>query len=163
MRASGQKALWEIVVGAREGVLATIGRDGRPHLSNVYYVPDDGPRTIRISTTAGRAKGRNLLRDPRAVLHVPGPDFFNFAVVEGTVSLGPATAPGEPAIDELHAVNTVFNGEAERPTFDHRMIRDRRMVVRIRVTNLYGLVHGSVRRRDTPETSAGQADLGRQR
>ncbi|MFG2953591.1 PPOX class F420-dependent oxidoreductase [Streptomyces sp. NPDC048291] len=162
MRASGQNALWEIVVNAREGVLATIGPDGRPHLSNVYYVPDDGPgdgpRTIHISTTSDRAKGSNLLRDPRAVLHVHGPDFFNFAVVEGTVSLGPATAPGEPAIDQLYAVNTVFNGAAERPAFDHRMIRDRRMVVRIQVTNLYGLVHRSVRRRDTPESSTGQTD-----
>ena len=139
------EALWGIVAGAREGVLATIGGDGLPHLSNVYYVPDAGPadkrRVIRVSTTVTRAKGRNLLRDCRAVLHVPGPDFFNFAVVEGAVSLRPATVAGEAAIDELYAVNTVFNGPAERPAFDHRMIRDGRMIVQIEVTKLYGLIH----------------------
>jgi PPOX class probable F420-dependent enzyme len=135
------EALWQIVIGAREGVLATIGGDGLPHLSNVYYVPEEGRRVIRVSTTVTRAKGRNLLRDRRAVLHVPGPDFFNFAVVEGSVSLGPATVAGEAAIGELYAVNTVFNGPAERPAFDHRMICDRRMIVRIEVTKLYGLIH----------------------
>jgi PPOX class probable F420-dependent enzyme len=143
-------SLWKIVSESRHGVLATLGPDGLPHLSNVYYVPEDkresGPRLIRISTTTSRIKGRNLLRDKRAVLHVAGPDFFNFAVVEGDVSLTPATEPGEAAIDELHAVDTVFNGEAERPAFDHRMIRERRMIVRIEVTNLYGLVHTPGRR-----------------
>ncbi|HSA51026.1 MAG TPA: pyridoxamine 5'-phosphate oxidase family protein, partial [Yinghuangia sp.] len=105
MKPPSQEALWEMVAGAREGVLATIGRDGLPHLSNVYYVPETGPdgsRIIRISTTTVRAKGRNLLRDPRAVLHVAGRDFFNFTVAEGTVSLGEAKVPGEPAIDELY-------------------------------------------------------------
>ncbi|WP_436789103.1 PPOX class F420-dependent oxidoreductase [Yinghuangia sp. YIM S10712] len=146
MKPPSQEALWEMVAGAREGVLATIGRDGLPHLSNVYYVPETGPdgsRIIRISTTTVRAKGRNLLRDPRAVLHVAGRDFFNFTVAEGTVSLGEAKVPGEPAIDELYSVDRVFNGEQERPAFDEKMIRDHRMIVRIDVTKLYGLVfHG---------------------
>ncbi len=146
MKAPGQDELWAMVAGAREGVLATIGRDGLPHLSNVYYITEaaagdpEGARIIRISTTSVRAKGRNLLRDPRAVLHVPGRDFFNYAVAEGTVTLGEAKAPGDPALDELYAVDRVFNGEQERPAFDAKMIRDHRMIVRIDVTRLYGLV-----------------------
>jgi Pyridoxamine 5'-phosphate oxidase len=60
-------ALWDIVTNNHEGILATIKPDGTPHLSNVYYVVDPELRLIRISTTAARTKGRNLLRDPRRI------------------------------------------------------------------------------------------------
>jgi PPOX class probable F420-dependent enzyme len=136
-----QDALWEVVVGSREGVLATIGVTGFPHLSNVYYLPDPDERVIRISTTSTRVKGRNLERDSRASLYIPGQDFFNYTVAEGDVTLAVAAELGDPATDELHQVHSVFNGQAERPAFDHRMIADGRLVARLTVTKLYGLVH----------------------
>jgi PPOX class probable F420-dependent enzyme len=135
-----QHALWDIIAGNQRGILATIGPEGMPHLSNVYYVADPTRRVVRISTTTGRVKGRNLQRDPRAALHVPGHDFFNFAVGEGDVTFTIATDRGDPATDELYEVHSVFNGEAERPAFDHRVIADGRMIVRLAVTKLYGLV-----------------------
>ncbi len=53
----------------RNGVLATIKRDGRPQLSNIIYVVgDDGE--IRISITADRAKYFNIVRDSRVALHI---------------------------------------------------------------------------------------------
>lgn len=164
MNSTTREKLWEIVAGHREGVLATIGDDGLPHLSNVYYIPD-GQRApvIRISTTATRTKGRNLMREARAVLHVPGPNFFNFAVVEGQVGFALAASPGDPAVDELYAVYAAFNGEAERPMFDQKMIRDRRMIVRIEVTRLYGLVHRDERRPRRPEGAAKEDGLGDRR
>ena len=73
--------LCDIVAGSRNGILATIGEDGTPQLSNIYYLSDPSDRLIRFSTTTVRTKGRNLLRDSRATLHVAGRDFFNFAVV----------------------------------------------------------------------------------
>ena len=51
--------------------------------------------------TAVRVKGRNLLRDPRAALHVAGRDFFNFAVAECDVVVAEAKTPGDAATDEL--------------------------------------------------------------
>lgn len=138
--ASSQEALWSVVADRHQGVLATVGSDGTPHLSNVHYVCDRGPRVIRISTTGTRLKGRNLLRDRRAVLHVAGPDFFTFAVVEGAVTLVVPEVVGDAATDELYRVHAAFNGEAKRPAFDRRMLRDRRMLVRIEVTKLYGLI-----------------------
>ena len=132
--------LWSVIAGSQHGILATIGPTGTPHLSNVYYVPDRVERVVRISTTAVRVKGRNLLRDPRAVLHVPGHDFFNFAVAECDVVVVEAKTPGDAATDELYEVHAVFNGAADRPAFDERVIADRRMVARLAVTRLYGLV-----------------------
>ena len=63
------------VAGNHRGVLATVKRDGRPQLSNLFYAWDDEQQLARISVTADRAKTRNLQADPRATLHVTSPDF----------------------------------------------------------------------------------------
>ncbi len=135
-------ALWDIVANNKDGILATINEDGTPHLSNVYYVVDRERRVVRISTTTTRTKGRNLLRDPRAVLHVPGINSFNFAVVEGTVTLTVPQAPGDAAMDEQYEVHAQLGAASARPGFDHDMLAKGRLVVRLEATNLYGLAVG---------------------
>ena len=53
----------------RQAILITLKRDGRPQSSNIVAaVGSDG--VVRISITADRAKYPNLVRDPRASLHV---------------------------------------------------------------------------------------------
>ncbi len=42
-----EDALWELVAGRREGVLATLHSDGRPQLSNVLYLLEDVDRRGR--------------------------------------------------------------------------------------------------------------------
>jgi len=63
---ASEDELWALVADESQGVLATVARDGRPQLSNVLYLADPRNRVVRISTTAGRVKARNLARDPRA-------------------------------------------------------------------------------------------------
>ncbi|WP_156739989.1 hypothetical protein [Occultella aeris] len=72
-------------------------RDGRPQLSDVmHHVAGDG--TIRVSTTASRAKVRNVPREPWVALHVNGETFFTYAVLEGDPTLSDvATRPGDVA------------------------------------------------------------------
>ena len=53
-RSAGEKLL-SIITGQRQGVLATIAADGRPQLSNVFYVRDGEELIARLSTTAGIA------------------------------------------------------------------------------------------------------------
>ena len=67
----------EFVADNRNGVLTTQKRDGQPQLSNITYAVIDG--VVKISITAGRAKYSNLLRDPRASLHVTRDDFWAYA------------------------------------------------------------------------------------
>jgi PPOX class probable F420-dependent enzyme len=131
--------LWDIVTAERDGVLATIRANGTPHLSNVYYLVDDTSRTIRLSTTTDRAKGRNLIRDPRASLYVAGTNFLHFAVAEGSVSLAIATEPGDAAIGELFDVHQRLGAVSDRGGFDDEMIANHRMVVRLHVERVYGL------------------------
>jgi PPOX class probable F420-dependent enzyme len=47
-------------------VCATLGREGRPHLAALWYVPAGGP--LDCWTYAASQKARNLERDPRATL-----------------------------------------------------------------------------------------------
>ena len=105
--------LWQLVAGGRQGVLATVAGDGRPQLSNVLYVADAGGGVVRMSTTAGRVKARNLARDPRAALHVAGRDFWHYAVAEGSATLSAvASASGDEACRELLAVHSALYGGA---------------------------------------------------
>ncbi len=143
----GQDELWDLVTASRQGVLATVKADGSPQLSNVLYVADPATRVVRVSTTADRAKGRNLARDPRAALHVSGGDFWHYAVAEGPVTLsGVASVPGDDAIGELLEVHSSFYGEIDRAAFDEEMITNRRLVVRLQVTHLYGVMARTGRR-----------------
>jgi PPOX class probable F420-dependent enzyme len=132
--------LWQIVSDRRQGILATINPDGTPQLSNVYYLADRPRKLIRLSTTTVRTKGRNLQRDPRATLHVPGPDFFNFAVAEGDVSLAIAATPSDVAVEELFEVHMALGAATERTGFGDQMIVDKRMVVRLNVRKIYGQI-----------------------
>ena len=132
----------DFAAGRHGGVLTTLKRDGRPQLSNVGYAYDGDSGVVRISVTADRAKTRNLMRDPRASLHVTSPDFWTWVVLEGTAELTPVAAdPHDPTVEELVTYYRAVNGE--HPDWeDYRaaMVRDRRLVVRLRPEHTYGQV-----------------------
>ncbi|MET7488957.1 PPOX class F420-dependent oxidoreductase [Streptomyces sp. NPDC005538] len=129
------------------GVLVTLKSDGRPQLSNVghVYYPDE--RVIRVSITDDRAKTRNLRRDPRASYHVTSPDFRAYTVAEGTADLTPVAAdPHDDTVEELVRLYRDISGE--HPDWDEyraAMVRDRRLVLRLRVERAYGIPAGENR------------------
>jgi PPOX class probable F420-dependent enzyme len=131
----------EFVRDHRRGVLVTQKRDGRPQLSNIAYaVGDDG--VIRISITADRAKYKNLLRTPLASLHVARDDFYAYAVIEADVELSDvAAAPDDDAVDELVEQYRAVAGEHSNwDEYRAAMVQDRRLVVRLKPTNAYGML-----------------------
>jgi PPOX class probable F420-dependent enzyme len=136
------KAL-DFVRAHRQGVLTTLRRDGRPQISNIIYVIDDGG-TIRISVTADRAKTKNLERDPRASMYVCGDNFWAYAIVEGEAELAPVAAePADATVEELVDLYRALSGE--HPDWDEyrrAMVADRRLVVRLRPTRAYGMLPG---------------------
>ena len=124
-----------------QSTLVTLKRDGRPQLSNVLHAVDD-TGLIRISTTADRAKYANLRRTPWAALHVNGDSFWSYVVLEGDAELsGVAAAPEDAAVEELVALFGSISGEHD-DWDDYRaaMVREQRVVVRVRPTHAYGLV-----------------------
>jgi PPOX class probable F420-dependent enzyme len=56
------------LLDAQVATLATVGPDGRPQLSEVWFLADDG--TIRISLNTSRQKSKNLRRNPACTLLV---------------------------------------------------------------------------------------------
>ncbi|MEU3918508.1 PPOX class F420-dependent oxidoreductase [Streptomyces sp. NPDC029004] len=139
-----QDALLRLVAEHKGGVLVTLKRDGRPQLSNVnhFYYPQE--RTIRVSLTDGRAKTANLRRDPRASYHVTSGDRWAWTVAEGTAELSAVAAdPYDETVEELIKLYRDVSGE--HPDWDDyrsAMVRDRRLVLRLRVERAYGQPRG---------------------
>lgn len=140
------RLLRRLVASSRSGVLATVDADGTPQMSNIYYLADAGARLIRFSTTTDRRKGRNLRRNPRASIHVPGENFLNFAVAEGTVSVSVASRPDDDAVRALFEVHSALGAAVDTTAFGEEMVAHHRMVVRLHVDRVYGqLVAGTPR------------------
>ncbi|HEY9337637.1 MAG TPA: PPOX class F420-dependent oxidoreductase [Kribbella sp.] len=121
------------------GVLVTLKRDGRPQLSNVTYV-FDGSR-VRVSLTDGRAKTKNLRRDPRASLHVDGPRGRSYVVLEGKAELSPVAAdPYDDVVEDL--VDYYRTASGEHPDWEEyraAMVRDKRLMFSMAVDHAYGM------------------------
>jgi PPOX class probable F420-dependent enzyme len=132
--------LWQIIDGGRNGIVATIDQDGAPQLSNIYFVAQRSAGLIHFSTTTDRIKGQNLLRTPRAALHVAGKDFFNYAVAEGSVSLAIARKPDDAAVQELFDVHSALGAAPELDGFGEEMVAAHRMVATIHVARVYGQI-----------------------
>ena len=127
--------------GQQFGVLASVRRTGHPHLSTVIYNWNAAERVVRISTTADRLKVRQLRHDPHTALHVQGPDAMSFAVAEGEAEVtNTSTVPGDEVGRELLSLTAGFADPADERAFLEQMVTGRRMVIRIRVSRLYGTV-----------------------
>jgi PPOX class probable F420-dependent enzyme len=139
-----ERELLEIIAGNSRGILAAVRREGYPHLTNVLYVWDSQERIARVSTTADRVKGRILQRDPHAALHVSGPHFWSYAVAECDAQTSDVAAtPGDEASRELLEVHAAFSADVNEDAAFSRLIEERRLVVRLRVRRLYGVVMAS--------------------
>ncbi|CAM4405495.1 Putative pyridoxine/pyridoxamine 5'-phosphate oxidase [Mycobacterium basiliense] len=136
--------LLAVISGNSIGVLATIKGDGRPQLSNVQYHFDPRKLVIQVSITEPRAKTRNLRRDPRASILVDADDGWSYAVAEGTAELTPPAAA--PADDTVEALISLYRNIAgEHPDWDEyreAMVTDRRVVLTLPISHVYGLPPG---------------------
>jgi PPOX class probable F420-dependent enzyme len=136
-----ERELLDLIGNRREGILAGVTRQGYPHLTNIRYVWDPGRRIARVSTTADRVKGRIFRRDPHAALHVPGDHFFSYAVAECDAELSDvATRPGDDASRELLEVHSAFYDNLDEDEFYAQMVEARRLVVRLHVRRVYGVL-----------------------
>ncbi|MFD4791547.1 PPOX class F420-dependent oxidoreductase [Streptomyces sp. NPDC058459] len=136
-----QDALLALLSEGHGGVLVTLKRDGRPQLSNVSHAYDPDARIIRISVTDDRAKTRNLRRDPRVSYYATSTDRWAYTVAEGTAELTPVAAdPYDETVEELVRLYRAVSGEHDDwDEYRAAMVRDKRLVVRLRVDRAYGV------------------------
>jgi len=129
-----------LLAESRIAVLATIKADGLPQLSPVTPFYDRAAGLVRVSMTEGRAKTRNLRRDPRAALEVTSADGWAWATAEGPVTLtGPGSDPDGPEVQAL--VDYYRAAAGEHPDWDEYravMVSDRRVLMTMTVQKVYG-------------------------
>jgi PPOX class probable F420-dependent enzyme len=74
--------------GTRTAVVATVGRDGRPHAVPVWFTVDDSQ--IVFTTTRGSVKAKHLSRDPHVAICVDeATPAFAFVSIRGTAHVSP--------------------------------------------------------------------------
>jgi len=124
-----------------QGVLTTLRVNGRPQISNIMFALGDDD-VARISVTGSRAKSKNLRRDPRATLYVPGDSFWEYAVLDGDADLTPVAAtPDDATVDELVSLYRSISGEhTDWAEYRAAMVADGRLVIRLRPTYAYGQI-----------------------
>src|SRR5437764_2808354 len=88
----------------RFAVLGTIYQDGRPQLTTMWYLLEGD--TIVMNTKVGRAKERNMRRDPRISVCVP--DGYDYVTISGTVEM-----IDDPEISQrdIHRLAVRYDGE----------------------------------------------------
>ena len=122
----------ELLRRQHRAVLATWRADGTPQLSPVVAAVDDEGYVV-ISTREPAYKVRNLRRDPRAYLCL-FPDTFlggRWAQLDGTVTVVSLPDAMERLVDYYRRVS------GEHPDWDEyraAMVRDRRVILRMRIT-----------------------------
>ncbi len=81
-----------LLEGTKTGKLATVRKDGSPHVVPVWYDLDGD--SLVFTTGAETVKGRNMKRDPRVCMAVDdqAPP-YSFVMIEGTAEL--SEDPGE--------------------------------------------------------------------
>ncbi|MCX5415510.1 PPOX class F420-dependent oxidoreductase [Streptomyces sp. NBC_00059] len=136
----GREALLRLLGEHDGGVLVTLKRDGRPQLSNVNHAYYPGEGVIRVSITEGRAKTRNLRRDPRASYHVTSDDRWAWTVADATAELTPPA--GDPHDETVEQLITLYRDvRGEHPDWDdyrRAMVQDRRVLLTLRIEHAYG-------------------------
>ena len=76
-----------LLAGTRTATIATIGRDGHPHVVPVWFTLDG--QDMVFSTSSSSAKAKNLWRDPRVALSVDDDTPpFAFVTVKGQDQAG---------------------------------------------------------------------------
>lgn len=86
MAALSQEVRDFLMVGTRTAKLATVRKDGRPHVVPVWFIIDGGD--IVFNTGRTTVKGANIRRDGRVCICVDDEQPpFSFATIEGTTEI----------------------------------------------------------------------------
>lgn len=112
--------------------VATLTAGGHPHLT-VVWIKRDGDDLV-FSTTADRAQGKNLARDPRITIMISPPENpYTYAEIRGTATVTPD--PDRALPNEL---SLKYTGQ-DYATFNPASKEDGdRVIVRVTPTKITG-------------------------
>ncbi|HVT42213.1 MAG TPA: PPOX class F420-dependent oxidoreductase [Acidimicrobiales bacterium] len=109
------------LLDARFATLATVGEDGYPQVSEVWFLAEEG--RVAISLNATRQKTKNLLTEPNCtvfILDLANP--YRYLEIRGTADVTP---------DADRAFAERVGAKYDADLREHDLPGDRRVVVRI--------------------------------
>lgn len=115
--------------GKKYAVLATIGKDGLPQQTQMWYELQGDE--IMMNTAAGRKKADYLERDPRISICVA--EGYPFVTLSGTVELDDDQ---EVAQADIHRLAVRYEGEAAAARMMERFSKQHRITLRMTVKNI---------------------------
>ena len=118
---------------AKFATLATIGKDGGPQLTEVWFLFEDGQ--VKTSLNDSRLKTRNLVARPRCslfILDLENP--FRYVDVRGTARVEP---------DDDYAFAQRLGAKYGADVRDHDGPGEKRVVVTIEPTNVFAVDMGA--------------------
>ncbi len=111
----------------RFAVLATINQDGTPQLTTMWYLLED-EGSILMNTKVGRAKERNMRRDPRISICIE--DGCDFLTINGTVEM---IDDPEIAQNDIYRLSRRYHGEAKaRRQMEEQFSKETRVTLRLK-------------------------------
>jgi PPOX class probable F420-dependent enzyme len=118
--------------GTRTGMLGFVGASGRPLVTPVWFIVEDG--CLVFNTAKESAKGRALARDPRATLcaDLQEPP-YGFVQVQGNAEL--SEDPAE-LLRTATAIGARYMGQGRAEEFGKRNAVPGELVVRLRPTKV---------------------------
>jgi PPOX class probable F420-dependent enzyme len=118
--------------GSRTGKLATVRKDGRPHVVPIWFELDGDDLVFTTWHTSVKAK--NMVLEPRVSLCVDeeSPPYA-FVMVEGTVSM--SEEPGELAY-WARRIAARYMGEEQAEAYGKRNSVDGELLVRLHPTKI---------------------------
>lgn len=127
-----------LLKGTKTGKLATVRKDGRPHVVPVWYDMDGD--TLIFSTGGDSVKAKNMGRDTRVCLTVDDQTPpYSYVMVEGTASF--SENPDE-LLKWATRIGGRYMGEAQAGAYGKRNSSEGEILVRIRPTKI--LAHKDV-------------------
>ncbi len=85
------------------GKIATIRKDGSPHVTPIWYMLDDGK--LIVNTTTDRVKYRNIKRDPRVSFLVD--DGYPYIMIQGKARIATERDP----LKDIETLAIRYTGE----------------------------------------------------
>ena len=101
----------ELIDEPNFGYLATVNEDGSPQVSPVWVDRDDG--RIVVNTAAGRAKERNMRREPRVAISVANREnqYEKVDIIGRVVDV----VEGDPAFEHIDQMAKKYMGQDKYP------------------------------------------------
>jgi PPOX class probable F420-dependent enzyme len=117
------------LLDAQVASLATIGGDGFPQLTEIWFLHDDGE--LKLSLNTARLKTRNLMKRPKCslmILDLENP--YRYLVVRGNAKV---------ESDDDYAFADKLGAKHSADLKVHDQPGDKRVVVTIEPTNVYAV------------------------